>query len=223
MVQSVDFRRMREVIAHIPKQRDRVLIKTLYLTALRVSEIVTKARTYDLEHGKSKAYGKHLHWKFDKFIVNRKHTETALLITAATAKRKLKTKEQKEQGFIPKVIALPVMPVYEPFTEELVRWLKVHDTLSFPIARQRVWEIVKKHLRELDPKVSPHSLRHWRLTNLVEKYQFNPPDLTAYAGWSVTQSFAAVGIPAKPILNIYYHSAWQNYFPKLLKPIKDLL
>lgn len=42
MVKVVDFRRMREVIEHIPKKRDRVLIKTLYLTAARVSEIVTK-------------------------------------------------------------------------------------------------------------------------------------------------------------------------------------
>ena len=42
MVQGVDFREMRKVIEHIPKQRDRVLIKTLYLTAARVSELLTK-------------------------------------------------------------------------------------------------------------------------------------------------------------------------------------
>ena len=60
MVQAVEFRKMREMIEHIPNRRDRVLIKTLYLTAARVSEIVTKVGAYDLEHGKSKAYGKYL-------------------------------------------------------------------------------------------------------------------------------------------------------------------
>ena len=146
MVKVADFRRMREVIEHITKKRDRILIKTLYLTAARVSEIVTKVGAYDLEHKQTKAYGKYLDFKAEKFQVNRRHIENVLLITGATAKRKLKTKQEQEQGYIPKVIALPVNPVYEPFTEELLRWIQTHHTLSFPITRNWVYKIVKKNL-----------------------------------------------------------------------------
>ena len=223
MVKVVEFRRMREVIEHIPKQRDRVLIKLLYLGAFRCSEILTHVAPYDKEHQASKAYGKHLDFKAEYFQVHRRHKEPVLLITAATAKRRLKTKEQKEQGFIPKVIALPCNPVYEPFTEELLKWIQTHYTLSFPITRNWVYKIVKKNLRELDPKVRTHSLRHWRLTHLVTHYQFDPYDLSAYAGWSLQHGFAVTGgMTASPQIDVYMHSAWQKYFPKLLKPITEL-
>lgn len=223
MVKVVDFRKAREVIEHISKKRDRVLIKTLYLTAARVSEIVTKVGAYDLAHGKSQAYGRHLTWQIEHYQVNRRHIEPVLLITEATAKRKLKTKEQKEEGYIPKAIALPCNPVYEPFTQELLKWLQTYKTLSFPIQRQTVLKIVKQHLRELDPKVRTHSLRHWRLTHLAEKYLFDNYDLTAYAGWSLQHGFATTaGIPVSPQLSIYVHTAWHKYFPKLLKPINEI-
>jgi integrase len=223
MVQSVDFTKMRAVIEHIPNKRDRVLIKTLYLTAARVSEIVTKVGAYDLEHGKSKAYGKYLTFKIEHFPVNRRKTEPVLVITEATAKRKLKTKEQQEQGYIPKVIALPCNPVYEPFTQELLKWIQAQGTLSFPITRSWVYKIVQRHLRRLDPKVRTHSLRHWRITHLAEKYQFDPYDLSAYAGWSLQHGFAATGgVPVSPKIDVYMHSAWQKYLSKLLKPIQDI-
>jgi len=223
MVKVVDFRRMREVIEHIPKKRDRVLIKTLYLTAARVSEIVTKVGAYDLEHKQTKAYGKYLNSKIEHFQVTRRHTEPVLLITEAIAKRTLKTKDQKEKGYIPKAIALPCNPVYEPFTQELLQWIKAHYRLSFPITRNWVYKIVKKNLRELDPKVRTHSLRHWRLTHLMTHYQFDPYDLSAYAGWSLQHGFGVTGgVPVSPQIDVYMHSAWQKYFPKLLKPITEL-
>jgi len=218
-----DFKRTREYIEHIPKTRDRVLIKTLYLGALRVSEIVTRVNPCDIRNNLTHAYGRYLDWELADFQVNNQHREKALLIKAATAKRRLRTKEQKERGFIPKVIALPVMPYYEPFTEELLKWLKQYGSLSFPLTRRSVHRIVRERLKELDPEVKPHSLRHWRITHLVEKYQFDPYDLTAYAGWSVSHSFGSVGMSISPQLEIYYHSAWQKYFPKLLKPIQDII
>lgn len=222
MPQVPEFKRMREHIDHIYKKRDRVLIKTLYLTALRVSEIVTEVTRYDQEKGWSQAYGRYLDFSIAYYQVNRNHKEPVLLITAATAKRKLKTKEEKERGFIPKVIALPCKPIYEPYTEELLRWIQKHRTLSFPITRRRVLQIVKENLKELDPNVRTHSLRHWRITHLVTQYQFDPYDLCAYAGWSLKHGFGTVGVPVSPQLDVYMHSAWQNYFPKLLKPINDL-
>ena len=223
MVQVPEFKKMREHMEHIPKRRDRVLIKTLYLTAARASEIVTKVNPCDLEKNQTHPYGKYMSWELADFQTSNGSKEKALLITLATAKRRLKTKEQKEQGFIPKVIAIPCMPYYEPFTEELLRWLAKGNTLSFPLTRRSIYRIVKQNLMNLEPKVKPHSLRHWRITHLVEKYQFNPYDLTAYAGWSVRHSFGAVGIPVTPQLEIYYHSAWQYYFPKLLKPIQEVI
>jgi len=223
MVEVPDFRRMREVIEHIPHKRDRVLIKTLYLTAARVSEVTTKVESFDQAHQATKAYGKYLDWKLEDYTVNRRVKEKVLLITAATAKRKLKTKAQQMAGFIPKVIGLPVNPMYEPFTQDLLKWLTVKNTLSFPITRNWVYKIVRKHLRVLDLKVRTHSLRHWRLTHLVEKYLFDPYDLSAYAGWSLQHGFAATGgVPVRPQRAVYMYSAWQRYFPKLLKPITEL-
>ncbi|MHC3129846.1 MAG: site-specific integrase [Candidatus Bathyarchaeota archaeon] len=220
MIKVPDFKRMREYIEHIPKKRDRVLIKTMYLGAFRVSEITTKVSPSDT---KTHAYGRHLTWKIADFKVNRRRKEKALLITSAIAKRRLQTKKQKARGFIPKVIGIPVMPNYEPFTEELLRWGVKHWSLSFPLTRRSVHRIVKQNLRRLDPKVSPQSLRHWRLTHLVTHYQFDPYDLTAYAGWSLQHGFGVTGgMAVSPQIDAYMHSAWQKYFPKLLKPITEL-
>jgi len=115
------------------------------------------------------------------------------------------------------------MPVYEPYTKDLLKWIQVHGTLSFNLGRTRVWQIVKEHLRKLDPKVKTHSLRHRRLNHLVTEYQFDPYDLMVYAGWSVRHSFGSVGIAVSPQLEIYYHSAWQKYFPELLKSIQEAI
>jgi len=220
MTQVPEFKRFRKVVDHISKKRDKVLIETLYLTASRVSEIVTKVGAYDLEHGKSKAYGKHLNWQLADFQVNREKNERVLLITEAIAKRKLKTKRDKERGYIPKTIALPVMPVYEPFTKDLLEWIRDYGNLSFNLGRTRVWQIVKTHLRDLDPKVKTHSLRRWRLNHLVTEYKFDPYDLAVYAGWSVKHSFGVVGMSVSPHQDAYMHNAWRRYFPKLLKPFK---
>ena len=220
MSEVPDFKRIREHIDHIRKKRDRVLIKTMYLGALRVSEISTKVSPSDT---KTQAYGRHLDWKLEDFQVNNRRKEKALLITSAIARRRLKTEKEKEQGFIPKVIAIPCTPQYEPFTEELLRWVTQHDTLSFPLTRRSVHRIVKQNLRELDPKVSPQSLRRWRIIHLVERYRFDPYDLTSYAGWSVKYNFGAVRMPVSPQLYVSMYNAWQKYFPKLLKPIQEVM
>ena len=220
MIKVPDFKRMREHIDHIPKTRDRVLIKTIYLGAFRVSEITTKVSPSDT---KTHAYGKHLKWKLEDFKVNRRRKEKALLIISAKTKRNLQTRKQKELAFIPKVIAIPVMPNYEPFTEDLLKWIKQYRTLSFPLTRRSVHRIVKQNLRKLDPKVNPQNLRQWRLRHLVDKYQFDPYDLTIYSGWSVRHNFESEDLRGSPHPGTYFLGAWQKYFPKLLKPIRDIL
>jgi len=109
LVKVPDMKRMREHIDHIRRRRDRVLIKTLYLTAARASELATRTNPSAIQAGKSKSYGRFLSWKIEDFRINQRKVEKALAITLAVAKRRLRTKEQKEQGYIPKVIALPVI------------------------------------------------------------------------------------------------------------------
>lgn len=143
--------------------------------------------------------------------------ESVLLITEAVAKREV----QKDGDYVRKSIALPCSPIYEPWTEDLLRWIKNHGTLSFSLTRTRVLQIVKRHLRELDPKVHTHSLRHWRISHLASEYGFDPYDLCSYGGWSLKFGFGMVGIPINPMLSVYTHLSWQKYFPKLLKPLHD--
>ncbi len=105
MVKVPDMKRMREHIDYIGRRRDRVLIKTLYLTAARASELATRTNPSAIQAGKSKSYGRFLSWKIEDLRINQRKVEKALAITLAVAKRRLRTKEQKEQGYIPKVIA----------------------------------------------------------------------------------------------------------------------
>ena len=81
------FRKFREAVAHIPSPRNQCLVKAMYLTAARVSEIVTKTSPWDLMHNQTKPYGTYLKWGFHDF-----EQEKVLLVTLAVAKRTQKKK-----------------------------------------------------------------------------------------------------------------------------------
>jgi len=90
----LDFHELRSHVDHIPSRRDKVLLETLYLTASRVSEIITKV--CPSEQNTTKSYGQFLDWKIAKYS-----DEPVLLIIEAVAKREF----QKNGGVVRKHIA----------------------------------------------------------------------------------------------------------------------
>jgi len=209
--------KFRECVDNIQSLQHRDFVKLAYLTAARVSEITTKANRYDMQHGFLKqVYGEHLEWKFEDYVENT-IKEKCLILTLATAKRKPLT---KDETFVKKVIALPCDPKYEPWTIDLLRRMKTtkEQKLSFDICRATGWNICKRYLKPLDPKVHTHSLRHWRISHLVNLYNFEPYDVVAYAGWTTKTVFGQMGL-ATGQLDIYLSLSWRKYFPRLLKPI----
>ena len=217
MSEIPEFTKFRFYVDHIPNRRNRVLIKTLYLTASRTSELCNKIPPSELAKKKTKPYGRFLTWKLQDYkLPNSEETEKALLLTIAVAKRKMKRKRGDKT--VKKIIALPTSPKYEPWTLELLKYLKEKQTLSFNLTPRSIRAIVKKELEHLDPEIHPHSLRHYRITHLVEVYDFDPYDITAYAGWTFRTGFGQLGFTTGK-LDTYLHLAWKRYFPKLLKPI----
>jgi hypothetical protein len=278
-VHTIELEKFRAFVNQISDPRDSCLIKMLYLTASRASELLTKAAPWDLLHKKTKPYGIYLKFAFqnfeispakppDKLAVN----EKVFLITQAVAKRTKKTKKGKKQEddreyppdkiaqFLPdelnlkspfgkgltslraiylrepkmvdplivkafmgrlffKVIALPTSKQFEPWTYDLLKYVNKTGQLSFNLTRQRVWQIVKANLSQLDSQVHPHSLRHWRISHLIENYNFDPYEVTTYSGWTIRSTFGQMGIQASSNLDVYAHLAWRRYFPKLLRTV----
>jgi len=54
----------------------------------------------------------------------------------------------------------------------------------------------------------------------VRYYNFDPFDVTAFAGWTYSTGFGGMGV-ASSQLDTYLHLSWQRYYPKLLKPIEE--
>ena len=227
----------RVFVDSIPKEKNKLVIKALYLTAARVSELAGKISVYEVEHGKSMPYGALMDWRFADYM-----NEKVLLLRMVTAKRfrrkdgskivreffrKFVKGEKVSQDLLMKaknvlmwkVIALPCNPTFEPWTRDLLRYIKKNGTLTLNLTRQRIWEIVKTSLKPLNPKVRTHSLRHWRITHLADFYNFDPYEVVVYAGWTFKTGLNMMGLPSGQ-LDTYLHLAWKRYFPKLLRPLK---
>jgi integrase len=208
MVMSVpEFRKFRKAVDIIDSTRNKTLIMLLYLTAARVSEIITKTSPWEIVNHQTKSLGGNLSIELLKERGSKK--PGILLITIPISKKLGKLKNYR-------VVALPGKLEYEPWLLYLLRYrANNHKKLSFVLTRQRVGQIVKKELGLLDSSVSPDKLRAYRITHLVKEYGFDQIDLMAY-----------LGIPMKPIrevadLNLPDISpdlSWKRYFPKLLKP-----
>jgi hypothetical protein len=56
---------------------------------------------------------------------------------------------------------------------------------------------------------------------LVRHACITPFDIILYSGWNFRSGFGSAAIP-KGNVNTYLQMAWQEYFPKLLKPIGEL-
>jgi len=232
-----DYAEFRAYVDALPNQKNSFVIKALYLTACRVSELVMKTTEYDLRRGMTKPFGLFMRWEITEYL-----GEKVLLLIFVTAKRYRKkggskivadfltkfieTKKVDDKLLsklrnilVWKIIALPCNPIYEPWTLDLLRYIKKNGTLGINLTRQRIWEIVKKSLKPFWPDVKTHSLRHWRLTHLAGHYNFDPYELVIYAGWTFRTGFSALGLPSGQ-LDTYLHLGWKRYFPKLLRPLK---
>lgn len=220
-----EFRRRVDRIS-AENQRDGTLIKTLYLLAARNSEVLTKCTPYDLNSGQTKPYGIYLEWKLTDYepLLAKAETERflskVLLLKVAIAKRSSKSLTHK-------FIALPVHPSFEPWTLDLLKHIKKHGALNFPLTRHGVLYILKERLgkifkRKTSQKRLLNPLRHYRITHLRAIYAFDPYELITYAGWTFSAGYGKMGMSSGQ-LDTYLHPSWREYFPKLLRPINKLM
>jgi hypothetical protein len=205
-----EFRKFREVVDNIRILRNRTLIRMLYLTASRVSEIVTKTSPWERKHGQTKPFGNYLDFGFTDF-----KNVKVLLIKIALSKRrgKLKAKDFR-------VVALPCKLEYEPWILDILKYIQArkmeNKRPSFDLTRQRVGQIVKKELHMLGSNVNPNKLRTYRIAHLVNEYGFDQYDLMAYLGMQIRTSPKLTELG---IIDTSPTSAVSRYFSKLLKPI----
>jgi hypothetical protein len=131
MIDTPAVRDFREYVENIPSQRDRILIKLLYLTAAKVSEVTRKTTPYDLEKQSSKPYGQYLTYSFGDY-----EKQHVLLIKLAVAQRRVKRKNNLPHF---KIVALPTLLTYEPWTRDLLVWIRdliLHETASIPLSER---------------------------------------------------------------------------------------
>jgi hypothetical protein len=126
-----------------------------------------------------------------------------------------------------KVIAVPCDNSFEPWCLPLLQYWRDHDKkLSFDITRERLRQIYRENLKGIMPSPNKKSrkniLRHYRLSHLLEYYNFDAVQLTNYSGWTFKSAFGFMGIPASGNLDYYLHLQWKQYFPKLLRPIASM-
>lgn len=206
----------RRAVQEIPEKRDSDFVKVAYLLAARVSEVSLYASPYDMEHFKSRAYGQTISYKIELFKLEQPPVcEKALVIRMGVLKRAVKGVKADDTVFY-KTVALPCDPKFEPWCLDLLKRIAKHKTLAFTLSRHTAWRLVRKNLSPLDPKIHTHSLRHYRISHLLNEYGFDAEDLVAYSGWSFKTVMGMRGMGAGQ-LDIYAHLAWKRYFPKLLK------
>lgn len=123
-----------------------------------------------------------------------------------------------------KAVAIPCNTGFENWTLDLLKEIKEHGKLSMDFTRKTFWAYYRKALSPILPPKSSHSLknplRHFRISHLINYYNFSPYETTSYTGWSIRGTFMQMG-QANVSANIdaYAHLAWRSYFPKLLQPL----
>lgn len=234
----------RKSVDSLGKNRNSILIKTLYLTASRCNEFNTNICPSDV--GKTRALGKLVRWNILKksyphiYYKSKEEVEarnskprvgkqpkrdiirilTLKIGVLKQGKNKNHPEIQYPQKF--KTLGLPVLNEFEPWCMDIVRYL--NDTkerreenygFCFNLTRQGSGSIVKKSLG-----YHQHHLRHIRYTHLLSNYGFTPAQGSLVTGWSMRSGFHARGqvIPAN--VDRYSHMRWQTYFRKLLVPLE---
>lgn len=140
----------REVVDHILDNRNRALIELLYLTAARVSELVSKTCASDMKL--TEPYGQHLDYGFANF---QKPKDTFLMKIAVLKRSKYPKNvqvEPKEKLFF-KVIALPTNPSYEPWVLDILKYLsKKKDKVILQSDEAAGWENRQERTAHDKPK-----------------------------------------------------------------------
>jgi hypothetical protein len=202
-----DFRDFREAVNHVISVRDRNLIKLLYLTASRPSEVCTRTTPSELRNRATKPYGCSMRYELAKY-----KNETVFLIVVALAKKRGSLPSQK-------VIALPYDARYEPWTSDLVNRMRRNKKLEFDLTRVIVNKIVRERLTpSLGREIRAKDLRQLRLEHLANLYDFDPYDLAAIAGLNLRRNLILMDKPAK-ITEDLTRLAIDRYLPKLFKPL----
>jgi len=123
-----------------------------------------------------------------------------------------------------KTVAVPLNPRFEPWSLEILKYIKRNGVLRFDISDRQVRKIGAKYLKKMfGEKFRIHDLRHKRVTDLISLYHFDPYEVATFTGWSMRTAFVGIGMNISPMLDVYSHLAWHKYFPKLLIPLEDLL
>jgi len=237
----------RKSVDDLGKNRNSLIIKTLYLTASRSNEFLTKLCPSDV--GVTRALGKLVTCELKDLVVpNIQYKNKAKYIAELNSKRwfgrsrpsedllkilllkipvlkqrrnKKEPEKIKPQKF--KMVAIPCEPDFEPWTIDLLKWISKHEMkLCFDLTRQSVLKIVKSRLG-----YHPHHLRHIRVTHLVNNYKFTGEQVSLVTGWTMSRGFGFLGQRVSGRVNIYLHSQWTNYIEKLLIPLdfvkKDMI
>ena len=217
-----DVNEVRRRIEQVKREDIRFCLMSTYLLAARISEIVGYSSPSDETKGRGP---RGTDVQIENFQIG-ETIEKAAVFKLRTAKR----------GGKIRLVALPMNPIYEPWTRPLYKYFRKHRSkLVFPFTRQLVWQYVRKwkvfdglfypvdkyavwkdkrKVFDVDEHLKPfnlHALRHLRATELVQFYGFDGRDLATYGGWT----FRSMGLPSTA--DRYLSLGWQSYFPKLLK------
>ena len=208
------FSDFRKIVDSIPAWKEVTVCKILYLLALNRSEIVTKVNPHELSRKRSDAYGRHAKVRIETYTKKDFH-EKVLLSTTAVAKR---SKRGTKQAIVFKHVGLPTHPVFEPWSIDLLWWIKKNGNLKIDATGQTVNNWVKYALRRWIPNVTANKLRQYRINHLITEYNFDYYDIAAYAGYEYKTTLGAIGLHYSQ-LSTPNHLRWRHYFPKLLVPI----
>lgn len=225
--------KFRDFIDHLEcKRKEKIFIEVMYLTGSRVSELCCKVIPWETLHQSTRAYGSLLNYEFTEFRDSKGTPIKLLLLRLGVAKHKVKVETvqntQNEAGVsqIQKVrtryVPIPCTKQIEPWSEGILRWISEKRELKFDFTRRTALNIIKKNLKELDPKIHCHSLRHYRVNHLMMYYGFDPTEISSFVGWSLKTTYGSIGQAVSSNVDFYSHLSWKSFVGKMLTPLNEI-
>jgi hypothetical protein len=158
--------------------------------------------------------------------------------TEEIAKARKEPETTAEQQLIKKKVKMKVVPIIlspniEPWGIDLANWIQAKNrspcAFQFPWTEGTCQNIVRRNLSHFDPcfekpkRMHCHALRHFRITSLIQDYQFSPYQVSNFVGWSLTNTSRRMGIQSSSNLDTYSHLLWTDYIEKLAIPLNQVL